>query len=855
MFSLVKSDQNKKTKKSEVNIQFPLDLCMVSLRFVGIGFSDFSFLGRSAPKAHFGGRKGKATLTSAMDASPPLVQRPRTRAKARIETYQRREQMKRIREEQDRQRNLPASKRLATAASPVRVGASLMSPKAVKPLAIETTTSATEVRMQEVHSPPMQQQVPKQEPVVTVPTPEKDAPVTLTTEAKQVAPARGIAQSGSSSARKRMISFSPERSERPPENEVLALQRLQKNLKADEKLQLRLDGTPLKAGRSVLSATTTPLKTAARRMLLESPKNQQTTPFQSPVATLRPSAHNTPLLLSQTRSPPTMIIGSGSPDVTVRSSCKQLVFTMDELSQRDDEDNNDQENEPPLSQLSQSYESVALDASQSTTALPECAHEQTDMSSSSFVFTSTSVIEDVGLFNCETDVEYTGGVYGEGTDGKVSAAVIGGQKVALKRAKPHEGYPEEEAKRRSAIELHYLRKVRHMEGFVQCLGLCDGVEHTCIALEVMDCKLSDYLRRYGICSASVSGSSKKRRCFTLSYNDTKALLRQICLPMMALHEKVNVAHGDLACRNILLRTPPKGYEQKWEPVVKLTDFGRIKIPSSEPKILDESFSFYKNCDIGSFAREILFRLLVGEIVPAQCLETRHLHKYLQDVVVKDLPQAMKTKLGPFASLFQRCASWGVRPTFREIYEHLDDLQYFETSENGLFPLKPSGGIVPAATVNTTTPNTHDAGFMSPVANDEARTRYAGSSSKQFDTPVAATTTLLRPASGRRMISQSCTNATAMSGLSSTAPGTAPSSNKTVNWLKARSVLSNPPPHPTQQLLSRSNTQASATASQAYTPNGRPALLKKKTPPSAGASRRSLQILNQIQHRSTSKKAM
>lgn len=800
-----------------------------------------------------------------MDAPPPLVQRPRTRAKARIEYDQRRERMKRLREEQERQRHQPAPKRPATMASPVRVGVSLLSPKFVKPPPVETTT-ATEVRTQEVQSPPMQQQVPKQEPVVTVPTPEKDVPATLTTEAKLVAPARGIAQSGSSSARKRMISFSPERSERPPENEALALQRLQKNLKADEKLQLRLDGTPLKANRSVLSATTTPLKAAARRMLLESPKNQQTTPFQSPVATLRPSAHNTLLLFSQTQSPPTtqtMIIGSGSPDITVRSTCKQLVFTLDELSQRDDEDNDDdQENEPPeengvpLSQLSQSCESVALDASQSTTAMPECAHEQSDMSSSSFVFTSTSMIEDVGLFNCETDVEYTGGVYGEGTDGKVAAAVIGGQKVALKRAKPHEGYPEEEAKRRSAIELHYLRKVRHMEGFVQCLGLCDGIEHTCIALEVMDCKLSDYLRRYGICSASASGSSKKRRRFTLSYNDTKALLRQICLPMMALHEKVNVAHGDLACRNILLRTPPKGYEQKWEPVVKLTDFGRIKIPSSEPKILDESFSFYKNCDIGSFAREILFRLLVGEIVPAQCLETRHLHKYLQDVVVKDLPQAMKTKLGPFASLFQRCASWGVRPTFREIYEHLDDLQYFETSENGLFPLKPSGGIVPimpAATVqsNVATPNTHDAGFMSPVANDEARTRYPGSSSKQFDTPVAATTTLLRPASGRRMISQSTT---VMSGLSSTAPGTAPlSNNKTVNWLKARSVLSNPPQNPTQHLLSRSNTQASATVNQAYTPNGRPSLLKKKTPPSAGASRRSLQILNQI--RSTSKKAM
>ena len=46
------------------------------------------------------------------------------------------------------------------------------------------------------------------------------------------------------------------------------------------------------------------------------------------------------------------------------------------------------------------------------------------MDTFSGVFAATSVIEDVGLFDCETDVKCTGGVYGEGTDVKVRDAVI-----------------------------------------------------------------------------------------------------------------------------------------------------------------------------------------------------------------------------------------------------------------------------------------------------------------------------------------------------------------------------------------------------------------------------------------------
>ena len=291
------------------------------------------------------------------------------------------------------------------------------------------------------------------------------------------------------------------------------------------------------------------------------------------------------------------------------------------------------------------------------------------------------------------------------------------------------------------------------------------------------------------------------------------MLKQICLPMITLHEDINVAHGDLACRNILMRTPPEGYEQSWEPDIKLSDFGRIKLPSDEPKILDSSFSFHKNCDVGAFGREILYRLLVGEIVPKECVETRSLHKLLQDVIVMQVPDAAKARLGPYLGLFMRCTAWGVRPTFRQIYEHLDDLEHFDTAENGLFPLKPTGST--------------DATFMSPVA-DGMRHKSATSGTSRAhkrDTPTGSSHRLLGPKSRVPP---------ARSYMEASAPGP----SKPVNWLKTRSVA-----------VQRS-------VAQELTPIAHPALIKKtkKTPPSAGAgaSRRSLQILNQIQHRTTEK---
>lgn len=711
----------------------------------------------------------------------------------------------------------------------------------------------------------------------------KDAPVL---KPKRVA-ARGIAQSGSSfSTRKRMISFSPERDERP-ENRALALLKLEKNLKATAKLQQRLEGVGVMSrNEEPRSAFTTPLKdrTAAASVLsarmLQSPSATYTTPVK-PMATT-PGVFETP-------SAPTNITlefpsddedeDHNGHDVTQRRNsvvtpvkrapvmstssqdapCDASQDAIDREDRRiDGEDNNDDDEleccatQVLCSQVSEA-ESLAPPLSCSQEPSQQLSQPQrTDDfgSSSSMAFTSTSVIEDVGLFNCEFDVEYTGGVYGEGTDGKVSAAVINGQKVALKRAKPHEGFPEDEAKRRSAVELHYLRRVRHMQGFVQCLGLCDGIDHTCIALEVMDCKLSDYLRRYGTntsssraSSAGASTNGSKRR-FVLAPDVAKSLLKQIALPMMLLHDQVNVAHGDLACRNILLRTPPKGYEQKWEPVVKLSDFGRIRVPSTEPKILDERFSFFKNCDVGAFGREILYRFLVGEIVPPSCLETRSLHKQLQDVVVTQVPDAAKDRLGPYYRLFMRCTGWGVRPTFREIYDHLDDLEYFETTENGLFPLKPSGSA------------TADASFLSPVLDSSRPNKFVssggggskvnGGGGSKYDTPSGAQQ---RTSNGAARLLQSKSGTTD----GSVATGHA-SHNKTVNLLKPRSVLRGTP-----HKVANPNASGAAPADKlhprnlattsGFTPNGRPMLLKK-TPPSAGASRRSLQILSQIQHRTT-----
>ncbi|RLN73673.1 hypothetical protein BBJ28_00021630 [Nothophytophthora sp. Chile5] len=704
-----------------------------------------------------------------------------------------------------------------------------------------------------VHSPPQIQRAKQQSQTAAIePTPEKSAPLGAITSRPKKNVARGIAQSSSSaSTRKRMISFSPERAPRP-ENRALALKKLEKNLKTNEKLQLRLEApTPVKAAAPSRATSPAEVTQTRRSSTFQSPQARRPMTFQSPQSR-RPAAFQSPhtascsIQLSQTEelvydatqcevdtaAAATATAAPTDPDVSSEivageegtATADEEDYTMDEASAlaQNDEAMPHSQDSMNLSQDSTSVgasrdEKVTPLSQQScdvATPLTNCS--ATPMDSSSFeAFTSNSVIEDVGLFNCDTDVEYTGGIYGEGTDGKVTAAVINGQKVALKRAKPHEGFPDEEAKHRSAVELHYLRRVRHAKGFLQCLGLCDGIEHTCIALEVMDCKLSDYLRKYGV----NSGGSKHRR-FTLSFDDTKAMLEQICLPMITLHDEVNVAHGDLACRNILLRTPPEGYEQSWKPDIKLSDFGRIKRPADEPKILDKPFSFYKNCDVGSFGREILYRLLVGEIVPKECVETRSLRKVLHDVVVTRVPEVAKTRLGPYYSLFMRCTSWGVRPTFREIYEHLDDLEYFETSENGLFPLKPAGS---ASSSNSSADST----FLSPVAESGRNKTPSSSGSKahRLETPTGPG---LRP----------CAPKSRLFSAKSFTGASVPGANKTVNWLKTRSV----------------GAQRGATP-QVFTPNARPMLLKKKkTPPSAGAgaSRRSLQILNQIQHRTIEK---
>ncbi|TMW62080.1 hypothetical protein Poli38472_009573 [Pythium oligandrum] len=739
------------------------------------------------------------SLAPDVSTTAPVLSRRRTRAQARLETNERRERFKRTREAME---SMAAARSASGVSTPTKkavvIGASFG-----ENLKVENTPVKNDVQ-----SPPQIRRM--MAPQVPVPSPEKNVASAGDVKTRRH-PVRGIAQSGSSaSTRKRMISFSPERAERPVNKEA-ELQKLQRNLKVTEKLQQRLEGIPVK----------TPEK-ASPNATPSAPK--RATPLSRMIKTPSPAP---PTVSKETPSQPTKASAQSvnatlSPSETGQSSCrKELTFAVEEAEERQDEampcdvDIPLSQGTVCWSQLSECSPVPDNEASAEVSAeasaesfIPTCELDMNEQ------FTSTSLIEDVGLFNCETDVEFTGGVYGEGTDGKVSAAMVRGQKIALKRAKPHDGFPEEDAKRRAAVELHYLRKVRHISGFLQCLGICDGIEHTCIALEVMDCKLSDYLRRYG------TNTGKSKRRFTLSLESSKAMLKQICQPMMFLHEQVNVAHGDLACRNILLRMPPTGYETKWDPLAKLSDFGRVKTPASEPPLFEEGFSFYKNCDVGSFAREILFRLLVGEIVPTNCTETRNLHKHLQDVVVIRVPEAAKERLGPFYRLFMRCAGWGVRPTFREIYEHLDDLEYFETSENGLFPLKPAGSSI--------SPATSDPNFMSPVLS---KMPSSGSKGNKYETPTTANP---RAPTGPRML-PSKTHTEASNVQHPVMPPSKPGVPKTVNWLKARSVMSQQP------------TGNGMPTGANGTPNGRPAM-PKKTPPSAGASRRSLQILNQIQHR-------
>lgn len=279
---------------------------------------------------------------------------------------------------------------------------------------------------------------------------------------------------------------------------------------------------------------------------------------------------------------------------------------------------------------------------------------------------------EIGLFNCESDVAYTGKLFGEGTDGKVQACHIRGQFVALKRAKAHDSITTDMCKRKSAIEIYYLRRVKGLDGFIQCLGMCDGIDHSCIALEVLEGKLSDYQRK-------VLGSR-------MPFPQPMAvdIIQQISRAMIHLHSKIGVAHGDLAFRNILVQNFHTDSIH-----VKLADFGRVLNPKDEENFLSDSISFYKNSDVGSFGRDVLYRLFVGDRIPQDLVETRTIGK-LSDSYVNRIPPAAVKKLGKFANLFKRCASWGIRPTFQEILDHLNDLDYFN-GENQMFQLRSGKG--------------------------------------------------------------------------------------------------------------------------------------------------------------------
>lgn len=103
--------------------------------------------------------------------------------------------------------------------------------------------------------------------------------------------------------------------------------------------------------------------------------------------------------------------------------------------------------------------------------------------------------EEVGLFNCRTDVAYLGVSLGSGADGVVEEVLVKGKLVALKKVKNSQVV----SKRATERELYHHRKLRGCPYFVQCLGACDSVKHRCIALQRMDCRLSQYHRMVNGC--------------------------------------------------------------------------------------------------------------------------------------------------------------------------------------------------------------------------------------------------------------------------------------------------------------------------------------------------------------------
>ena len=385
----------------------------------------------------------------------------------------------------------------------------------------------------------------------------------------------------------------------------------------------------------------------------------------------------------------------------------------------------------------------------------------------------SETLRDVGLFNCKRDVLYLGKVLGEGTDGRVEAVKIHGQVVALKTAKRHDNDNVMKTRHRCGREVHYLRQVRHVPQFIQCLGVCDAHDHTCIALEAMDTKLSEYQRQ--VTRGIKSG---------LDVPVILDIVSQVAQAMICLHETMNVAHGDLACRNILVRRPRDRGETL---EIKVSDFGRVVDCQDEPEIdvrrlllihhqtssssskqerqpqrddfQHANFSFHRNLDVGSFGREVLFRLVVGDVIPPECLEPRPVHCHVfvnhhhhssssssssggsrqttvahtfSDTYLRYLPPELESKLGSFQDLFYSCVRWGNRPSFREIQQHLCHYathwkHHMRSSDKYWdFPLKSQQNDErPAQPPPPPPPVQQDLSFVSPDNNSILNTKVLG----------------------------------------------------------------------------------------------------------------------------------
>lgn len=88
------------------------------------------------------------------------------------------------------------------------------------------------------------------------------------------------------------------------------------------------------------------------------------------------------------------------------------------------------------------------------------------------------------------------------------------------------------------------------------------------------------------------------------------MLDTVCRGMQYLHEQLDLAHGDLACRNVLVKLAPDGRLVD----ARISDLGRVLRACKNHPLFAPPFSFTQNADVGAFGM-MLYRLLTGEVFP------------------------------------------------------------------------------------------------------------------------------------------------------------------------------------------------------------------------------------------------